>query len=98
MSVEQPRYVVRARALLDALEHMVGGLGTAVLAVCAVFWLLATAVLCLVGVGVVLVPSALRVLRVVADRERARLSRWGPEIFGAQPVPSLYVASQRVIT
>ncbi|MDG4832787.1 sensor domain-containing protein [Solwaraspora sp. WMMD1047] len=73
---------------LDALEHLVGGLGTAVLALLALAWLLVTALTSLVGVGLLLVPSALSALRAVADRERARLSRWGPEIIGpgaAQP-------------
>jgi signal transduction histidine kinase len=79
---------VRGRAALDALDHIVGGLGTAVLAVIALLWLLITGVLCLVGVGLYLLPSALRLVRMVADRERARLSRWGPEILGAEPVPT----------
>ncbi|GGP74838.1 sensor histidine kinase [Saccharothrix coeruleofusca] len=77
----------RARTALDGLEHLVGGLGTAILSVVALFLVLVTAVACLVGVGVVLAPTTLRVLRVVADRERARLSRWGPEILGPDPVP-----------
>jgi signal transduction histidine kinase len=94
MSTEPPRRVTRSwyavarvRAALDALDHLVGGLGTAVLAVCAVVSLLVAAVLCLVGVGLFVAPSALRGVRVVADRERARLSRWGPEILGGPPVP-----------
>ncbi|MGW6454479.1 sensor histidine kinase [Streptomyces sp. NPDC055078] len=77
----------RARTALDALEHLVGGLGTAVLAALALMTLVVVTVLCLVGVGFVLVPRALRVLRAVADRERARLSRWGPEIIGPERVP-----------
>jgi signal transduction histidine kinase len=90
-----PRRAVaaRARVVLDGLEHLAGGLGTAVLALVAVLWLLVTAALCLVGVGLFLVPSALRVVRVVADRERARLSRWGPEIIGPEPVPVRLVAA-----
>jgi signal transduction histidine kinase len=83
----------RARATLDGLEHLAGGLGTAVLAVVALLCLLVTAALCLVGVGFFLVPTALRVVRVVADRERARLSRWGPEIIGAAPVPDQFRAA-----
>ena len=79
---------VRGRAALDALDHIVGGFGTSVLAVITLLWLLATGVLCLVGVGFFLVPSALRLTRLVADRERARLSRWGPEVLGAQPLPA----------
>jgi signal transduction histidine kinase len=77
----------RSRASLDALEHLIGGFGTAILALIAAFWFLAVAVATLVGVGLLLAPSALRLVRVVADRERARLSRWGPEIIGPAPVP-----------
>ena len=87
--------ITRVRAALDALDHLVGGLGTAVLAIAALLWLLATAALCLVGVGVFLVPAALRGLRVVADRERARLSRWGHEVFSPDPVPAQLRAAVR---
>ncbi|HWC81757.1 MAG TPA: sensor domain-containing protein [Pseudonocardiaceae bacterium] len=79
--------VVRGRAVLDALDHLVGGFGTAVLAACVLVCLLITALLCLIGIGLPLAPAALRMPRAVADRERARLSRWGPEILGAPPVP-----------
>jgi signal transduction histidine kinase len=82
------RYLLaRVRTSVDALEHLVGGLGTAILALAALIWLLAVAVSCLVGVGLVLAPSALRVVRAVADRERARLSRWGPEVIDPGPLP-----------
>ncbi|WP_440065525.1 sensor histidine kinase [Streptosporangium sp. OZ121] len=77
----------RARTTLDAFEHLVGGLGTTVLALVALLLVAATALACLVGVGLLLVPATLRALRAVADRERARLSRWGPEIIGPEPVP-----------
>ncbi|MEE1939012.1 sensor domain-containing protein [Streptomyces sp. TRM 70361] len=77
----------RARAALDALEHLCGGLGTAVLAVLALFWLAVTLLLCPVGVGLPMVPLALRLVRAVAERERARLSRWGPRIVGPSPGP-----------
>lgn len=77
----------RARTALDGLEHLVGGLGTAILSVVVLFLSLVTAAACLVGVGVLAAPATLRVLRVVADRERARLSRWGPEIPSPDPVP-----------
>ncbi|MEV6441924.1 sensor histidine kinase [Amycolatopsis sp. NPDC051716] len=77
------RYPVeRARAALDALERLVGGMGTAILAVAALLWLLGSAVLCLAGIGLLLVPVGLRLLRVVADRERARL-----DILPPPPVP-----------
>jgi signal transduction histidine kinase len=77
-----------ARATLDAAEHLVGGLGTAVLALVMLLAVLATAILAVIGVGLLIAPRLLRALRVVADRERARLSRWGPEVIGAPPVPS----------
>lgn len=77
----------RARISVDALEHLVGGLGTALLALAALIYLVVVALTCVAGVGVLLVPSALRVVRAAADRERARLSRWGPEIIGPAPVP-----------
>jgi signal transduction histidine kinase len=80
--------VARARAILDALEHLVGGLGTAILAVAALLWLVLVALSCVVGVGLLLAPTVPRVLRVVAERERARLSRWGPEIIGPEPAPA----------
>jgi signal transduction histidine kinase len=79
--------VARARLVLDALKHLVRGLGTACLAVAVLIWLIAVAVACLVGVGVLLMPSALRAVRVVANRERARLSRWGPTIVQLEAVP-----------
>ncbi|GAA2272598.1 sensor histidine kinase [Streptomyces atrovirens] len=78
----------RARAVLDALEHLVGGMGTGLLALLATLWLAVTAVACLAGVGLWLLPSALHAVRAVADRERARLSRWGPEIIGPAPPPA----------
>jgi signal transduction histidine kinase len=105
MATDQPPRVVRfrdpaarGRAALDALDHLIGGLGTAVLALCTFLCLLAVAVLCLVGVGILLAPFALRLLRAVTDRERARLSRWGPEMLGAQPVPDRLAAALRDAT
>jgi hypothetical protein len=65
----------RGRALLDALEHLVGGLGTGILALAALLWLVLVALTCVVGVGLPLAATVPRVLRVVAERERARLSR-----------------------
>ncbi|WP_182113574.1 MULTISPECIES: sensor histidine kinase [unclassified Actinotalea] len=78
----------RVARTLDALEDLVGGLATGVLAFLALLWLAATAVLCLVGVGVVLAPSALRGVRAVADRERARLSLTGDALVGPGAVPA----------
>ncbi|MEV7340702.1 sensor domain-containing protein [Streptomyces sp. NPDC093544] len=75
----------RARTALDAFEHLVGGVGTAILALVMLVWVAATAAACLVGVGLLLVPGTLRGVRAVADRERARLSQWGPEVIGREP-------------
>jgi signal transduction histidine kinase len=76
----------RTHVAVDALERLVGGLGTAVLALGLLLWLLVVAVTSLSGVGLVFAPSAARAVRAVADRERARLSRWGPEIIGPEPL------------
>ncbi|MET0233958.1 MAG: sensor histidine kinase [Kibdelosporangium sp.] len=84
-----------ARAALDGFEHLVGGFGTAALALAATLGLIITALTCLLGVGFFLLPSALRVLRAVSDRERARLSRWGLEVVGAEPVPARLGAAVR---
>jgi signal transduction histidine kinase len=81
-------WVARARAVLDAVEHLVGGFATAVLALVTLVFLLLVAALCLVGVGLVLAPSALRLVHAVADRERVRLTRWGPDVISPGPVPA----------
>ena len=78
----------RARHAVDSLEHVVGGLATAVLALAMLLWAAAVALLCVVAVGLLLAPGALRGVRVVADRERARLARWDAEIVPPEPVPS----------
>ncbi|MFF5080370.1 sensor histidine kinase [Actinoplanes sp. NPDC000266] len=77
----------RARAAVDALERLVGGLGTAILAIGALIWVAAVAVTSVIGVGLPFVHSAARAVRAAADRERARLSRWGPEIIEPDPLP-----------
>jgi signal transduction histidine kinase len=77
-----------ARTTVDGLEHLVGGLGTAVLALTALIWLALVTLACVVGIGLLLMPTALRLVRAVADRERARLSRWGPEVPGPGPAPT----------
>ncbi|MGV9210271.1 sensor histidine kinase [Micromonospora sp. RB23] len=76
----------RFRASVDALEHLVGGLGTALLALGALLWAMVVALICLTGLGRRLVPGALQAVRSVADRERARLSRWGTPIPAPGPV------------
>jgi len=88
----------RTHAAVDALERLVGGLGTAVLALALLFWLFIVALTSLAGVGLVFAPTAARAVRAVADRERARLSRWGPEIIGPEPLaPGLHAWSDRAV-
>ena len=81
--------VALVRRAVDALRHLVGGLGTAALALFALFGLLVAVIV------VPLLPAALRFVRAVADRERARLSGWGPEIVGPGPVPAGFRAALR---
>ncbi|GAB3686401.1 sensor histidine kinase [Angustibacter aerolatus] len=57
----------------DALDQLVGGLATAVLALVTLLAVLLVAVLSLVGLGLPLVVPTLRLVRAVADRERQRL-------------------------
>lgn len=68
----------RVRASFDAVARLVGGLGTALLALAVLVWLGVVALLSCVGVGVVLLPAALRALRTAANRERARLGVLAP--------------------
>src|SRR4051812_35639390 len=77
----------RVRVSVDALEHLVGGLGTSVLALGVLLWVLVVAVASLAGVGLPLAQPALAGVRSVADRERGRLPRWGPTVLGPGPVP-----------
>jgi signal transduction histidine kinase len=85
----------RLRAVVSAFEHFAGGLGTAVLALAVLLWLIVVALTCVVGVGLRLVPDALRLVRDVADRERARLTRWGPRIVAPEPLPVGWRAALR---
>lgn len=81
----------RARMSVDGLEHLVGGLGTSILALTALLLLLLVALACLVGVGLLVVPSAAKAVRSVANRERTRLSRSAWEL----PVPPRVPAGPR---
>jgi signal transduction histidine kinase len=90
------RLVARLRATVDSIEHLVGGMVTSVLAVAALMWIALTGVLCVVGVGFLLLPTIPRVVRAVAQRERGRLSRWGPEIIDPEPLPEGFRAAVRV--
>ncbi|MCY9782522.1 sensor domain-containing protein [Nocardiopsis sp. EMB25] len=65
-----------------SLERLAGGLITALMALFALAVLGVVLLTSPLGVGLLLLPSALRLLRTVANRERHRLTRWGP------PVPS----------
>ncbi|GLW98841.1 sensor histidine kinase [Microtetraspora sp. NBRC 16547] len=80
--------LLRVRVILDAFEHLVGGLGTALLAFVALLWIVLVGLACAVGIGFLLAPGLPRVVRSVADRERSRLSRSGPEIIKLGPAPS----------
>ncbi|XVQ86264.1 sensor histidine kinase [Microbispora siamensis] len=78
----------RARGVFSAFAHLVGGLSTALPAFAALLWIVVAGLTCVIGVGLLLVPTVPRVVRSVADRERDRLSRWGPEIVGLGPAPT----------
>ncbi|WP_341720614.1 sensor histidine kinase [Micromonospora sp. FIMYZ51] len=78
----------RVRISVDALEHLVGGLGTSILALATFLLSVGVMLGCLVGIGLAVVPSALKAVRSAADRERARLSRWGFELTMPPPVPA----------
>ncbi|MGP3933133.1 sensor histidine kinase [Nonomuraea sp. KM88] len=77
----------RGRATLDALERLIGGLGTGVLALLTLMMLVAAALTSVIGVGLLLVPAALHGLRAVANRERSRLADWGQELITPEPLP-----------
>jgi signal transduction histidine kinase len=78
----------RVRTSVDALEHLVGGLGTALLALAALLWTVLVAVTSVAGIGLPVAHGALRSVRSVADRERGRLTRWGPAVPDPGPVPA----------
>lgn len=79
---------------LRALRDLLGGFGTAVLALGVLSWLVVVAATSLVGIGLPLVPSALRALHAVAGIERARLSRHGAEVLGPGPLPDRWRAAR----
>lgn len=78
----------RLRAVAASVAWLAGGTGIAVLAAVILIWTVLVAALCLVGVGLVLLPSALRAIRWVADRERSRLTRIGTQIVEPPPLPA----------
>ncbi|MFT7840708.1 sensor domain-containing protein [Saccharothrix sp. BKS2] len=69
----------RLRSTLDAIARLLGGFGTALLALAVLVWIGVVGLLSCVGAGVLLVPSALRTLRSVANRERVRLDVLTPD-------------------
>ncbi|NAZ84024.1 sensor histidine kinase [Kineococcus sp. R8] len=76
------------RSTRSALAQLAGGLGTGVLALVLLLRLLLVTALSAVGIGLLLAPAALGGLRDLADRERARLGRWGAALPPAGPVPT----------
>jgi signal transduction histidine kinase len=75
------------RTTLSALERLAGALGTALLALLLLSGAIAVAGASLAWIGLLLVPGTLRAVRGLADRERARLGRWGDELPSPGPVP-----------
>ncbi|MGW0857600.1 sensor histidine kinase [Streptomyces sp. NPDC002690] len=71
-----------------ALKQLAGGLGTAAVAMALLLLLLVAAVTAPVGIGLVLAAPLLRCVRMLADRERRRLSAWGPEVVAPGPPPA----------
>ncbi|WP_432079929.1 sensor domain-containing protein [Streptomyces sp. WAC 04229] len=71
-----------------ATGQLVGGLGTAFLALGVLVLLAVAAVTAPVGAGLLLAPVALRALHALARRERGRLSRRGPGIVPPDPPPT----------
>ncbi|NUR89516.1 MAG: sensor domain-containing protein, partial [Nonomuraea sp.] len=76
------------RDAFEALDRLAGGLGTALLALATVAGWVVVGATCLVGIGLPMVQPMLSVTRSVAERERARLGRWG------EPVVSPYPAAR----
>ncbi|MFD0481975.1 sensor histidine kinase [Kineococcus sp. GCM10028916] len=70
-----------------AVARLGGGLGTSFLAGLLLVWVVVVGVLCVVGIGLLLVPGALRTLRRLGDRERERLRRNRSTMLPAGPVP-----------
>ncbi|MGW0008344.1 sensor domain-containing protein [Streptomyces tendae] len=76
------------RAAGAATGQLVGGLGTAFLALGVLLLVALAAVTAPAGVGLLLAPAALRALHALARRELERLSRRGPEIVPPDPPPT----------
>ncbi|MGW2295340.1 sensor domain-containing protein [Streptomyces violaceorubidus] len=76
------------RAAGAATGQLVGGLGTAFLALGVLLLVALAAVTAPVGAGLLLAPAALRALHALARRERERLSRRDIEIVPPDPPPA----------
>lgn len=76
-----------SRTVGRSFRQLIGGTGTGALAVGILIGSLLVAVLCVVGIGLLLVPLILRAIRWTADLERKRLNRWGAEIVEPGPIP-----------
>lgn len=68
------------RNAVEALDRLAGGLGTAVLALATLACWLVVGAASLFWVGLPLLPAVVSMTRVVADKERARLGRWGEPV------------------
>ncbi|MEU9239304.1 sensor domain-containing protein [Streptomyces sp. NPDC048385] len=75
------------RAAGGALAELVGGLGTAVMALALLLLLAAAAVTAPLGAGLLLARPSLRALHALAGRERGRLGRRGPEVVAPSAAP-----------
>ncbi|TDB97402.1 sensor histidine kinase [Nonomuraea longispora] len=69
----------------EALDRLAGGLGTALLALATVAGWVVVGPACLIGIGLPMVQPMLSVTRSVAERERARLGRWGEHVVSPYP-------------
>ncbi|MFC5822100.1 sensor histidine kinase [Nonomuraea harbinensis] len=67
------------RNAVEALDRLAGGLGTAVLALATVACWVVVGTASLFWIGLPLLPSVISMTRVVADKERVRLGRWGEQ-------------------
>ncbi|CRK56619.1 putative two-component system sensor kinase [Alloactinosynnema sp. L-07] len=76
------------RRTSTAFLQVCGGLATSALALLALLWLTVTIVASLIGVGLLLLPGALRTAHGVAQRERARLRQWGVDLVEPAPWPT----------
>ncbi|MFG1926524.1 sensor histidine kinase [Cryptosporangium sp. NPDC048952] len=65
---------------LTGLEQLIGGFGTAVVALLLLMVIVVTAVASLAGVGLLAVPVVARTVRSLANRERHRLARYDVDL------------------